>query len=158
MPADYCEFVNIYGAGTVSDSFSIVWPLLPPRPGDHMDDLAGNTEVGRWLQDGGPEEQERVGGWIAWAYDVSANRLYWDTSADDSGRWSVVRLDRGGDWADSGLCTTEYLAAFLGGDLPEPFAMTLCPSSSSTSTGSAPDLGATDGLVGRNCRRVGAMR
>jgi hypothetical protein len=125
MPADYREFMDIYGAGTINGSFCIVWPLLPPRPGDHMDDLAGNTEVGRSLQDDGQEEQDRVEGWIAWAYDRSANRLYWDTSPQDPDQWTVVRLDRGGFWTESGLGTTEYLAAFLGGGLPEPAEMTL---------------------------------
>ena len=125
MPADYREFMDIYGAGTVSESFNIVWPLVPPRSGDHTDDLAGNTEVGRYLQDGGPEEQVRVEGWIAWAYDVSANRLYWDTSSGDPDQWTVVRLDRSGGWDDSGLTTTEYLAAFLAGAMPVPPAVTL---------------------------------
>ena len=125
MPADYREFMDIYGAGTVNESFNIVWPLVPPRSGDYMDDLAGNTELGRHLQDGGPEEQVRVEGWIAWAYDVSANRLYWDTSSRDPDQWTVVRLDRSGDWDDSGLATTEYLTTFLAGDMPVPPAVTL---------------------------------
>lgn len=125
MPADYREFMDIYGAGTVNDSFSIVWPIVPPSPGDSMDDLAGNTEVGRYLQDGGPQEQATVEGWIAWAYDVGANRLYWDTSSGDPEKWTVVRLDRSGDWDDSGLGTIEYLSAFLAGDMPVPPAVTL---------------------------------
>jgi hypothetical protein len=37
----------------------------------------------------------------------------------------VVRLDRGGDWTNSGCGTAEYLAAFLGGDMPVPPTMTL---------------------------------
>lgn len=125
MPADYREFMDIYGAGTVNDSFSIVWPIVPPTPGDSMDDLAGNTQVGTYLQDGGPEEAARVEGWIAWAYDVSANRLYWDTSSGDPEQWTVVRLDRSGDWDASGLNTTDYLAAFLADDMPVPPAVTL---------------------------------
>lgn len=125
MPADYCEFMDIYGAGSVNDSFHFVWPIAPLSSGDSVRDLAGNTDVGRWLRDEKQDALARVDGWIAWAYDVSANRLYWDTSSGDPDRWTVVRLDRGGDWTDSGFGTTEYLAAFLGGDMPVPPAMTL---------------------------------
>jgi hypothetical protein len=117
--------MDIYGAGTVNDSFNIVWPITPPTPGDSMRDLAGNTDVGRWLQDDDAAALAGVEGWIAWAYDVGANRLYWDTSSGEPDRWTVVRLDRSGDWDDSGLGTTAYLAAFLGGDMPVPPAMTL---------------------------------
>jgi hypothetical protein len=125
MPTDYREFMDIYGAGTVNDSFNIVWPIAPPKRGASMRDFAGNTDAGRWLLDDEPDALAKFEGWIAWAYDVSANHLYWDTSSGEPDRWTVVRLDRGGDWTDSGYGTTEYLAAFLGGDMPVPPAMTL---------------------------------
>jgi len=78
-------------------------------------------------QIGEPDELARVAGWIAWAFDVSVNRLYWNTSTGEPDRWTVVRLDRGGEWTDSGYGTAEHLAAFLGGDMPVPPAMTLDP-------------------------------
>lgn len=36
-----------------------------------------------------------------------------------------MRLDRSGDWDDSGLTTTEYLTALLTGEMPVPPAVTL---------------------------------
>jgi len=126
LPADYREFMELYGAGSVNESFHVVWPTVPAAlKGQHgIFDLASVTQLGRAQFGEEPTVFEHARDRICWAFDIGANRLYWETSSGDPNQWTVVGLAREGEWIDFACGMVEYMARLVAGEIDDPL-MTL---------------------------------
>ncbi|MFE0458927.1 SMI1/KNR4 family protein [Kitasatospora sp. NPDC058965] len=124
FPADYRDFVSVYGGGSINNSFFIGLPLevaQGPRSPLTFEEL---NDDGYGLLDLAPEEDPALRGWISWAADCSASHAFWDTSDPDPDKWSTLVLERGGDWVDYDCGMVDFLIGFLTKEIsPQPMGM-----------------------------------
>lgn len=123
LPTDYRDFVDLYGGGSINDSFHIAVPDPNGYEPFSVTTLAAATELGFELFDGDPDAEREAAGRICWAFDADANHAYRDTSADDPDRWTVLLLRRCGEWERFDLGMTEFMVAFLTGATGQPMAL-----------------------------------
>ncbi|WP_351234459.1 SMI1/KNR4 family protein [Streptomyces sp. NPDC002133] len=106
FPADYKEFVSVYGAGSigaakVGDFLGVMVPEVSPdgQPDGSMDE---ETKTARhdWAEDFADKPEgvtlgaEHV---VAWGVDSAADLLCWLTEGDDPDAWPVVIYSRSRD-------------------------------------------------------------
>lgn len=136
FPADYREFVDAYGAGTVNDELFIAAPALRPRPG-YRSGFRGLVDVttaglGRSIAEM-REDAVALGdqatypfpihpeadGLLIWGYNGNTDVCFWDTSEADPDRWIVVVFllsSRVWERFDGGMA--EFLLAVVRGEHP----------------------------------------
>jgi len=78
------------------------------------------NEYGYGLLDLEPDEDPDLRGRISWATDCGANHAFWDTSHPDPDRWTVLVLDRGGEWVDHGCGMADFLVGLLTEEIAQP--------------------------------------
>lgn len=135
FPADYRAFVDVYGGGSLNDELHVRVPTL--RPGDLQPGFAGFVDfttkgLGRSIS----EMRENAlaldndeaypfpilpepGGLLIWGSTSNGDVCFWDTSAIDPERWTVVVF-----WLSAGIWDrfdggmSDFLLAVLRGDYP----------------------------------------
>ncbi|GAA1254156.1 hypothetical protein GCM10009665_50980 [Kitasatospora nipponensis] len=100
LPADYREFIDHYGAGSVNNLFHLALPLAGAAEPLGPLTFARLVEDAYYLlepaQDGEPAAN--LGGRIPWALDICGCQAFWENSDPDPERWTVLVLDRHGVW------------------------------------------------------------
>lgn len=136
FPADYREFVDAYGAGTVNDELFIAAPTLRPRRGYRsgfhglvdITTIGLGRSIGEMRQDAialGDQDsypfpiRPEADGLLIWGYNSNTDVCFWDSSGADPDRWPVVVFllsSRTWERFDGGM--TEFLLAILRGEHP----------------------------------------
>ncbi|WP_052032425.1 hypothetical protein [Streptomyces viridochromogenes] len=124
FPADYKEFVAVFGAGSIEESL-YVWI---PRPGSASAPLTvgrlppnamGSESMHAW-QASGARSGHRLEDMLVWGQTNSADALCWVASDSDPDNWPVAVWERqGGGWEVHDCGMVEFLLDLLRGDLPE---------------------------------------
>jgi hypothetical protein len=132
FPSDYRAFMEVYGAGGISDCLEVLRPLGP----DRMDDggMASETANARdqWPPDSAADSVAGVGGTtgsvLAWGVTTAADVLCWLTSPDDPDRWpvAVLRPSLVSRWTVHPVGMAEFLRRLLAGEFGS------CPVSDTT--------------------------
>ncbi|MEU2393708.1 SMI1/KNR4 family protein [Streptomyces sp. NPDC007369] len=99
FPSDYVRFMEVYGAGTISDSISILLPALqadgyPYRGGPGLRD---ETEIARETWEMCRDEADfdvDAESILAWGVTAGADIYCWVTTDDDPDRWPVLICGR----------------------------------------------------------------
>lgn len=123
LPADYRDFMDLYGGGSINNSFHFCVPDKAGYAPLSADSLAEGTELGFELFGGDPDAEQEAAGRICWAFDAGANHAYWDTTASDPDQWTVMLLHRYAEWERFDLGMAEFLVAILTGAIPQPVAL-----------------------------------
>lgn len=92
FPSDYREFVEVYGAGSINNTFSVVLPL--PGEGDARYAMEEATEDGLALIEETVGLDFSLTDRICWAVDFTASHVFWRVQGDDPDRWPVFVLER----------------------------------------------------------------
>ncbi|MFE2722276.1 SMI1/KNR4 family protein [Kitasatospora sp. NPDC059327] len=122
LPADYRDFVAVYGGGSINSSFSLALPLKVASPGPL--DFEALIECGYELLDLDPADGPALAGRISWAVDCGAAQAFWDTTDPDPDRWTTLVLTRHGDWVAYDCGMADFLVGFLTGDIsPRPMGL-----------------------------------
>src|SRR2546423_7697612 len=137
FPADYRDFVDVYGAGAVNDELFIAAPTLRPNGFGFRTGFGGFVDqttlgLGRGIAEMREnavalEDEETYpfpilpepGGLLIWGNTANGDVCFWDTHDAEPDRWPVVVLllsSRRWDRFDGGM--TEFLLAVLRGDHP----------------------------------------
>ncbi|MEU8888094.1 SMI1/KNR4 family protein [Streptomyces sp. NPDC048442] len=122
LPADYKEFIQVYGG---SDWDDYLYVLEPDCPNKHYDLIkwAGfqpDALEGLWEVEKKPAELEVEGSRVLpWATTDNGECLYWLIRPGlEPDRWTVmVNEARGERWEHFPVSCTQFLAASLDGDL-----------------------------------------
>ena len=125
FPTDYREFLSLYGGGAINNSFNIAVPLQVPGEGWLPQSCETLTPGGlQLLEDAEPEYSLGFSGSISWALDCAANYAYWDTSNSNPDNWTVVVLERHGEYSQYDCGMSGFLLAMLErGDFEPPMAL-----------------------------------
>jgi hypothetical protein len=54
---------------------------------------------------------------ISWATDCSADHAFWDTADADPDKWTVLVLERHGEWVHYDCGMADFLAGFVTGGI-----------------------------------------
>ncbi|CAL9335350.1 hypothetical protein SUDANB106_00159 [Streptomyces sp. enrichment culture] len=132
FPSDYRAFMEVYGAGGISDCLEVLRPLGP----DRMDDggMASETANARdqWSPDSAVDGVAGGGGTtgdvLAWGVTTAADVLCWLTSPADPDRWpvAVLRPSLVSRWTIHPVGMAEFLRRLLAGEFGS------CPVSDTT--------------------------
>ncbi|MFF0551956.1 SMI1/KNR4 family protein [Streptomyces sp. NPDC004311] len=134
FPSDYVAFMATYGAGGVSDGFSIVRPEAPTE--EFSQAMGGETANARGVWE--PEPASYGPGTsrlpvIAWGVSVGADIACWLTEGSDPDQWPVAVWKRHGStpWTVYDCGMTEFLRRVFLRELAD------CPFSDSALWGAA---------------------
>ncbi|WP_377268642.1 hypothetical protein [Peterkaempfera sp. SMS 1(5)a] len=117
FPADYREFLAVYGAGAIDDYLFVATPVDPAEDGGALTvrrrtpaaEPSGRRRAG-WPYPLWPER----GALLGWGATADAAELYWDTSAADPDAWTVVSRSREGTFTRHGCGMAEFILRMLG--------------------------------------------
>ena len=155
LPADYKEFIETYGTGSI-DEFVTVLNALSSTPHFRLDEY-GETmlAVTRELRAGGIVDipfplHPEPGGLLPWGTTANGDWGYWlTTPSDDPDAWEVVvSVDRGPDWFRHPGPLTRFLVEILDGTTKVPFFPDDFPSSAASFAPVGPDSEASPGPRG----------
>lgn len=128
FPADYREFVGIFGAGSLEDNVFVSIPRL----GDQVKPLTicrireSQLVSGDWdsWQDSWTAPRPDPREMIAWGGTAGADSLFWVAKGDDPDRWPVAVWERhGGGWALYECGMVEFILRVLQADFKRcPFS------------------------------------
>lgn len=124
FPADYREFVDRYGTGTISDQLVI---LQPNSPGLRSGQPCMNSVDQEWLDDTESPfpAWPAPGGLIQWAEDSNENMYFWAARGDDPDQWPVIVWEGASFDADGFLefppGMIKLLLVAFGNHPPRPF-------------------------------------
>lgn len=137
FPADYCEFADLYGGGSINDGLIIEVPTLSPNGTGTRTGFGGFVDVAaavlrrglgeKWQNAIALDDDQRrpssslpgFGGLMEWGYNQFGEQCFWDTRDPDPDRWTVVaHFLSSGKWErfDGGMA--EFVLATLQGDVP----------------------------------------
>ncbi|GAB3433747.1 SMI1/KNR4 family protein [Actinophytocola sediminis] len=129
LPADYKEFMSVYGTGSVgTEGLTVLPPTAPegyPYRADEMADESVNLRDmwnDRWDEDlviPGLDAPEQL---LAWGVGHSEPDLYgWIMTSAEPDEWPVVvwRRDEDPDFVHFDMGMVEFLRRLTTGDLPE---------------------------------------
>lgn len=137
FPADYRDFVDVYGGGGVNDELFIAAPTLRRTDSRFRTGFGGFVDqttlgLGRSITEMREnavalDDEETYpfpilpepGGLLIWGNNANGDVCFWDTREADPDRWPVVVFllsSRHWDRFDGGM--TEFLQAVLRGDYP----------------------------------------
>ncbi|MFI9162837.1 hypothetical protein [Kitasatospora aureofaciens] len=132
FPADYREFIEIFGAGEIRGDLGILDPL--PRPGGVAGADGMARMVRRTVEDIGPQFRAmredsfdlcpyRIypedGGLLVWAGNYNGDFCFWLTDGGDPNRWPVVVWRRGSfpdAWSRYDMGMAEFLLLVISGE------------------------------------------
>jgi hypothetical protein len=124
FPADYREFVEAFGAGSIEDSL-FLWiprlgsPAVPLTVGRLPETTVRSPSMGDW-QDPGASARHRLEDMLVWGQTNSADVLCWATSDPDPNRWPVVVWERhGGGWKIYDCGVVEFILRLLQGNFSD---------------------------------------
>ena len=99
FPLSYCEFMRVYGEGTIERYLGVLAPDLKMEV-DVVQGMSFETlnARGLWLETRQGERPAEIHGdsLIAWGVDSSGDLLCWETSRTDPDRWPIVIFRRQG--------------------------------------------------------------
>ncbi|MGW7288158.1 SMI1/KNR4 family protein [Streptomyces sp. NPDC054847] len=122
LPADYRQFIELYGAGTMGNYLSVLKPEAKGAEPE-SDEMLQETANARHAWAGpphppGPADAEPE--LIAWGVDASADILCWDASGDDPGAWPVLVYNRDDAlWRRFDCTMAEFLVRVLRAEFDE---------------------------------------
>lgn len=128
FPADYREFIDVFGSGSIGGELYIHSPLGGRRsswsPGGFARVISQTTrEIGPMLSDMRRRDPgifpyrmfPDPGGLLEWGKNSNGDRCFWLTGASDPDEWPVVFLVRSeileGGWHEAGVGVAEFLVA-----------------------------------------------
>ena len=117
FPADYRDFVSVYGGGSIDNGFFVGLPLLVAPGVRRPLTFEELNEDGYGLLDLEPDEDPDLCGRISWATDCAANHAFWDTSHPDPDRWTVLVLEREGNWVAHDCGMVDFLVGLMTGEI-----------------------------------------
>jgi hypothetical protein len=125
FPADYREFIELYGGGSINRSFHFSAPSAVGYSPRQAFDLVRATELGFELFDEQDEDAvAEAEGRICWALDAGANHAYWDTADADPDRWTVLVLKKHGEWEPFDFGMAQFMVHLLTGGIDlQPMAL-----------------------------------
>lgn len=137
FPADYRNFVEVYGGGFIDDYLDI---FTPPVEGSvYGQILAEMTLVPGVRHPDGYSFYPDPGGILRWGADSSGDDAFWRCVSDDPNEWTIlVRKRHHGPnedpWKSFHGGMVEFLLSIIRGDYPSPFSSPGVPSPDSTFT------------------------
>ena len=123
FPVDYREFIELYGGGSINESFHFSVPTKAGYKRTRATDLTTATEFGFALLNDDEDALSEAEGRICWAFDCGANHAYWDTISDDPDQWTVMVLERHGEWVHFRCGMAQFMVSFLAREIDQPMAM-----------------------------------
>ncbi|MFG2988024.1 SMI1/KNR4 family protein [Streptomyces sp. NPDC048257] len=122
LPADYKEFIHVFGGGDWDDYLYVLEPGCPNVNYDLIAWAEHQAEdlEGLWEFEKKPAELEAAGARVVpWATTDNGECLYWLVQPDlEPGQWTVmVNEARGGRWEHFSVSCTQFLASSLDGEL-----------------------------------------
>lgn len=120
LPADYREFVAVYGGGTINDSFHVGLPFETEarhRGARHLEEL---TDDGLSLVEESDSIQISSSECVCWAADAQANFVFWRLLGSNPDAWPVFVVLRDGRIIDYDYSMIEFMLALIGGESPRP--------------------------------------
>jgi hypothetical protein len=121
LPADYVEFIDAYGLGSIGDFLSILHPGTRNKHLNLLEQLAKQRLVVDEVREySGPEFKAQLfpkpGGLIPWGVTGNGDFCFWKTGDADPLRWRVVIYDSKYEECETYAGTmTEFLADTLSG-------------------------------------------
>ncbi|MGW6458220.1 SMI1/KNR4 family protein [Streptomyces sp. NPDC055078] len=122
LPADYRQFMEVYGPGGIDDFLNI----LEPEPWyEHQagQGITPETKTARltWRMERGTFDVTNAPRLISWGVDAVADLLCWDASGDNPDEWPVVVWGRSfGKWSWYDFGMVEFLCRLFQADFDEP--------------------------------------
>lgn len=142
FPADFREFADLYGGGSINDEVIIEVPTLGPDGSGRRTGFGGYVDrsaavvgrgIGAMWQNAMALNGDRTppspvlpesGGLLMWGYDQFGDTCFWDTRDADPDRWTVVALlSSAGRWERFEGGMAEFVLATLQGKVPFAEAM-----------------------------------
>lgn len=81
------------------------------------------TELGFELLGDDEDALAEAEGRICWALDAGADHAYWDTTDPDPDRWTVMVLERHGEWVRYDCGMAEFVVSLLTAENDLPMAL-----------------------------------
>ena len=103
LPADYKQFINLYGSGGIDDWIFAFSPFFAGKYGNLQTEIASGLAALREIQDESPQIvpypiHPEPGGLVPWACTSNGDILYWITRGPPA-EWTVcVNEGRGPEW------------------------------------------------------------
>lgn len=97
FPSDYVRFMEVYGAGAISERISILLPALQADGYPYTSGLQEETENARYTWEMCRDEADfdvDPGSIVAWGVTSGADIYCWVTTDDDPDRWPVLICGR----------------------------------------------------------------
>lgn len=140
LPADYRQFTDVFGCGSINDEFGVVSPFDYRLPGSHFKNFSKIlTETFEGAGSAIAEMREawpayfpypvfpEAGGLIAWGTNTNGDMCFWETASPDPEKWTVVVWLRGASpeqaWIRTGAGMVEFLIDIVSGR--HPYSATL---------------------------------
>ncbi|MFJ6700049.1 SMI1/KNR4 family protein [Streptomyces sp. NPDC091272] len=122
LPADYKEFIRIYGGSNWDDYLYVLEPGCPNKHYDLLKENEGRQEdlEDLWEEERKPDELQDEGARvISWAVTDNGESLYWRVlPGHDPDQWTVMINEARGDrWEHFAVSCTQFLASALDGDI-----------------------------------------
>jgi hypothetical protein len=121
FPADYRDFVAVYGGGTLNGALYVATPCDEEPGACGPLPLTSMTNEGVGILALEPGEDADLAGRISWATDCSANHAFWDTTDPDPDKWPVLEFTRHGAWVPHRGGMADFLVGLL--TTPDDFGM-----------------------------------
>ncbi|MGW2256168.1 SMI1/KNR4 family protein [Kitasatospora sp. NPDC001660] len=128
LPADYCDFVTLYGGGELDEYLGVSTPPVAGSPyGDLIDGLDFDPREEPTSPTGTAPEDLEAGRLLPCARSVNGDVVFWLCDAQDPDSWDVVVFKRqpvyGEDrWIRFEAGFGDFLLGTLRGTLPNPFS------------------------------------
>ncbi|MGW0827495.1 SMI1/KNR4 family protein [Streptomyces sp. NPDC002845] len=123
LPSDYRELVGNFGGGSFDRHIWIHAPRTDGGPYDLVAGVAEREDALRILWDAGEEipswldvDRDKL---ITWASTGDGEYIYWWVAhgEEDAGKWPVVVQDLDGDWEVFRMSSSDFLVAWVRGQL-----------------------------------------
>ncbi|MFD7829043.1 SMI1/KNR4 family protein [Kitasatospora sp. NPDC059803] len=128
LPADYRDFVTLYGGGELDEYLGVSTPPAAGSPyGDLVDGLDFDPAEEPAAPTGTAPENLKEGRLLPFARSANGDVAFWLCDSQDPDSWDVVVFKRqplyGEErWVRFGAGFGDFLLGTLGGTLPNPFS------------------------------------
>ncbi|MEU6586671.1 SMI1/KNR4 family protein [Nocardia sp. NPDC046763] len=124
LPADYRDFIDLYGDGQINHLLSVFFPARQHGPRPTLSVLSDNTQSLRdsgFFDDPAADGSNSVAGqqmsndMLLWGQTFNGDLLFWSTEREDPDNWTVRvhfrHLDPGDSWGEFDGSMVDFLLA-----------------------------------------------
>ncbi|MFE6747294.1 SMI1/KNR4 family protein [Kitasatospora purpeofusca] len=128
LPADYRDFVTLYGGGELDEYLGISTPPVAGSPCGHLVDLLDFDPREAPVAPAGATPGDLEKAWLLpFASSANGDVVFWHCEAGDPDSWDVVVFRRQSGYGEESWLRfesgfAEFLLATLSGTLPNPFS------------------------------------